>query len=209
MLLVAHLCAAHYRAITLCCIQPTCSHSVFAGACDNPEQILKLETTLFAGAVLDIAWSGDSQRILAVGDGSNIYGKVIMWDSGNSVGEITGHMKKINSCTFKSTRPFRLATGGEDNKVNFYEGRASVPLQPRGLAFLGRGLPRHLPRHPPRHRLRLSQPRVPQHHSSSRRRPKHTNVSSTRWPTRPIRNASSVLRPTRTSLSSTERMAHS
>jgi len=91
-------------------------------ACDNPDQILKLETPLFGGAVLDIAWSGDSQRLMGVGDGSSVYGKVIMWDSGNSVGEISGHVKKINSCSFKSSRPFRLCTGGEDNKVNFYEG---------------------------------------------------------------------------------------
>ena len=91
-------------------------------ACDNPEQILKLETPLFGGSVLDLAWSADSQRLLGVGDGSSTYGKVIMWDSGNSVGEISGHMKKINSCSFKSSRPFRLVTGGEDNKVNFYEG---------------------------------------------------------------------------------------
>ena len=91
-------------------------------ACDTPDQILKLETPLFAGAILDIAWSGDSQRILAVGDGGAVFGKVIMWDSGNSVGEIAGHSKKINSCSFKTTRPFRLCTGGEDNKVGFFEG---------------------------------------------------------------------------------------
>jgi len=72
--------------------------------------------------VLDLAWSGDSQRLLGCGDGSQVYGKVIMWDSGNSVGEISGHAKKVNSCAFKSSRPFRLVTGGEDNKVNFYEG---------------------------------------------------------------------------------------
>jgi len=72
--------------------------------------------------VLDIAWSGDSQRLMGVGDGSSTYGKVIMWDSGNSVGEISGHAKKINSCSFKTSRPFRLVTGGEDNKTNFYEG---------------------------------------------------------------------------------------
>lgn len=45
-------------------------------ACDTPDQIIKLETPLFAGAVLDIAWSGDSQRVLAVGDGGAIFGKV-------------------------------------------------------------------------------------------------------------------------------------
>lgn len=91
-------------------------------ACDTPDQILKLECPLFAGEVLDIAWSGDSQRILAVGNGGAVFGRVIMWDSGNSVGEVSGHNKKINTCDFKTTRPFRLVTGGEDNKVNFHEG---------------------------------------------------------------------------------------
>jgi len=91
-------------------------------ACDNPDQILKLETPLFAGQVLDIAWSADSQRLIGVGAGANSFGKVIMWDSGNSVGEIGGHTKQINSCAFKTTRPFRIATGGEEGKVNFYEG---------------------------------------------------------------------------------------
>ena len=91
-------------------------------ACDTPDQILKLDSPIFAGAILDIAWSADSQRIFVVGDGGQVFGKCIMWDSGNQVGEISGHAKKINSCSFKSTRPFRLCTGGEDNKVNFYEG---------------------------------------------------------------------------------------
>jgi len=91
-------------------------------ACDNPEQILKLETVMFGGAILDIAWSADNQRVVAVGDGREIFGKVIMWDSGNSVGEIGGHAKKVNSCAFKQTRPFRICTGGEDGKVNFFEG---------------------------------------------------------------------------------------
>ena len=91
-------------------------------ACDHPDQILKLETPLFGGKILDISWSADSQRLVGVGEGSALYGKVIMWDSGNSVGEISGHSKHINSCSFKSSRPFRIVTGGEDNKVGFFEG---------------------------------------------------------------------------------------
>ena len=39
-------------------------------ACDNPGQILKLETVVFSGRVLDLAWSADSQRLVAVGEGS-------------------------------------------------------------------------------------------------------------------------------------------
>lgn len=91
-------------------------------ACDNPDQVLKLETSLFGGPVLDIAWSGDSQRLIGCGDGKSTFAKVIMWDSGNTVGEVAGHAKKVNTCSFKSSRPFRLATGGDDNKVNFHEG---------------------------------------------------------------------------------------
>jgi len=91
-------------------------------ACDNPDQILKLETSLFGGKINDLAWSPDNQRIVGVGDGKQEMGKVIMWDSGNSVGSISGHAKQINSCAYKSTRPFRIVTGGEDNKVNYFEG---------------------------------------------------------------------------------------
>ena len=45
-----------------------------------------------------------------------------MWDSGTSVGEITGHSKKISSCDFKQSRPFRIATGGDDFQVAYFEG---------------------------------------------------------------------------------------
>ena len=41
-----------------------------------------------------------------------------MWDSGNSVGEVGGgHIKKIVSCSYKPTRPFRVITGSEDLKA--------------------------------------------------------------------------------------------
>ena len=47
-----------------------------------------------------------------------LHAQVIMWDSGNSVGDIGGgHIKKIVSCSYKPTRPFRIATGSEDLKV--------------------------------------------------------------------------------------------
>lgn len=86
-------------------------------ACDNPDQILKLETPMLGGKVLDIAWSGDGQRVVAVGEGRESFAKVIMWDSGNTVGDMPGHSKQINSVAFKPSRPFRIVTGGEDTKV--------------------------------------------------------------------------------------------
>lgn len=46
----------------------------------------------------------------------------IRWDSGSNVGEFDGHSRRVLSCAFKPTRPFRIVTCGEDFLVNFYEG---------------------------------------------------------------------------------------
>ncbi|ELK35518.1 Pyrin [Myotis davidii] len=47
---------------------------------------------------------------------------VFLWDSGSSVGEITGHNKVINSMDIKQTRPYWLVTGSEVNCAAFFEG---------------------------------------------------------------------------------------
>ncbi|KAK3027890.1 hypothetical protein RJ639_040831 [Escallonia herrerae] len=47
---------------------------------------------------------------------------VAWWDSGTNVGEFDGHSRRVLSCAFKPTRPFRVVTCGEDFLVNFYEG---------------------------------------------------------------------------------------
>lgn len=86
------------------------------------EHILKNEFQPFVGIVKDLAWSPDSQRIMAVGEGRERFGHVFMAETGTSVGEIGGHSKQINSCDFRPTRPFRIITGSEDNTVGIYEG---------------------------------------------------------------------------------------
>ena len=45
-----------------------------------------------------------------------------MWDAGSSVGEITGHSKCLASVDMKPSRPFRLATTGEDMSIGWFEG---------------------------------------------------------------------------------------
>lgn len=51
------------------------------------------------------------------------FAHVFMMDTGASVkGDLSGHTKAINSVSWKPTRPFRIATGSEDNKSAFYEG---------------------------------------------------------------------------------------
>jgi hypothetical protein len=38
------------------------------------------------------------------------------------MGEFEGHSKRVLSCSFKPTRPFRIVSCGEDFGVNYYEG---------------------------------------------------------------------------------------
>lgn len=45
-----------------------------------------------------------------------------MWDTGSSVGDLSGHAKSVQSCDIKQTRPYRVATGSEDFLVNWFEG---------------------------------------------------------------------------------------
>lgn len=86
------------------------------------EHILKYEYQPLSGAIKDIAWSEDSKRIVVVGTGREKFGNVFLWDSGSSVGQITGHFKDINAVDYKPTRPFRICTASEDSDVGFYEG---------------------------------------------------------------------------------------
>jgi len=77
---------------------------------------------IIAGPILDLQWSDDSKRIIAVGEGKEKFGAVVLWDTGSSVGEISGHSKFITSCDFKQTRPYRVATGSEDFLTCWFEG---------------------------------------------------------------------------------------
>lgn len=89
---------------------------------DHPEHLLKLETSVFNGPVLDVDWDMESKKIVAVGEGTEIMAKCFMWDTGNSVGEMVGHHKRILSVAYKPNRPFRIATCAEDFRTLFYSG---------------------------------------------------------------------------------------
>ena len=80
------------------------------------------EYHIIAGRINDIAWDGDSQRIIAVGDGKERFGHCITADSGNSVGEISGHSSQINCVSIRQQRPLRAATGSDDTSMVFYHG---------------------------------------------------------------------------------------
>ncbi|TKA71373.1 hypothetical protein B0A49_03917 [Cryomyces minteri] len=86
------------------------------------EGATKGEYHIIAGRINDIAWDGDSQRIIAVGDGKERFGHCITADSGNSVGEISGHSSQINCVSIRQQRPLRAATGSDDTSMVFYHG---------------------------------------------------------------------------------------
>ncbi|KAK2625138.1 hypothetical protein QTJ16_005507 [Diplocarpon rosae] len=82
----------------------------------------KGEYHIISGRINDIAWDGDSQRIIAVGDGRERFGHCITADSGNSVGEVSGHSSVINSVSIRQQRPLRAATGADDSSIVFLHG---------------------------------------------------------------------------------------
>jgi len=85
------------------------------------DHVTKLEKQTI-GKIFDMAWTDDSKRLVAVGQGQAKHGEAFMIDGGASVGEIGNHMKSILSVDVKQTRPYRVITGSEDMRANFYEG---------------------------------------------------------------------------------------
>ncbi|XP_057531151.1 actin-interacting protein 1-1-like [Amaranthus tricolor] len=85
--------------------------------------VLKNEFKVLSGRIDDLQWSPDNLRIVASGDGKGkSFVRAFMWDSGSTVGEFDGHSRRVLSCAFKPSRPYRIVTCGEDFLVNFYEG---------------------------------------------------------------------------------------
>jgi len=88
----------------------------------NKEHILKFEMRALAGSVNDIAWSEDSKRIIAVGDGKETFGAAFMFDSGSRAGDITAHSKTILSVDIRQKRKFRAITGDAEPNMGWFEG---------------------------------------------------------------------------------------
>ncbi|KAG4301918.1 hypothetical protein PCANB_002045 [Pneumocystis canis] len=90
--------------------------------CVGEENVLKLETKIIRGRINDLTWDGESQRIIAVGDGNERFGHAFMFDTGNSVGEISGHSEIANAVSIRQQRPYRAVTVSDDASVVFYHG---------------------------------------------------------------------------------------
>jgi WD40 repeat protein len=83
---------------------------------------VKGEYKVLSGKVNDLAWDGESKRIVAVGDGREKFGHAFLADSGSSTGQISGHSKVINAVSIRYQRPFRAATASDDNSIVFHQG---------------------------------------------------------------------------------------
>lgn len=86
------------------------------------DQSVKYEYKVISGRINDLAWDGESKRIIAVGDGRERFAHPFMVDTGTSCGEVTGHSKVINTVSIRRQRPYRAVTGGDDGLIIFYQG---------------------------------------------------------------------------------------
>ncbi|KAF8068843.1 WD40 repeat-like protein [Lyophyllum atratum] len=86
------------------------------------DQTLKGEYKVISGRINDVAWDGESKRIIAVGDGREKFGHAFMMDTGSSTGEISGHSKAVNAVSIRHQRPFRAATAADDGTIVFHQG---------------------------------------------------------------------------------------
>ncbi|QHS75364.1 Aip1p [Saccharomyces paradoxus] len=89
---------------------------------NSVEVNVKSEFQVLAGPISDISWDFEGRRLCVVGEGRDNFGVFISWDSGNSLGEISGHSQRINACHLKQSRPMRSMTVGDDGSVVFYQG---------------------------------------------------------------------------------------
>jgi len=83
---------------------------------------LKKEYQFLAGAVRDVGWAADSQRLAVVGDGRDRFGHVFLLDTGTSNGALTGQAKPLNSIDFRPARPLRIVTASDDYSVALFDG---------------------------------------------------------------------------------------
>lgn len=72
--------------------------------------------------VKSIDISADKKRVCVVGDGKNQFGRVASLETGVDTGSLTCICASLNSCSFRPERPYKLAVGGDELTVKFFEG---------------------------------------------------------------------------------------
>jgi hypothetical protein len=85
--------------------------------------ILKAEYRPMAGHISDLAWDGESKRIILVGESREKFGAAIQMETGTGAGEISGHSKIINAIAIRHQRPFKAVTASDDTTIVFHSGQ--------------------------------------------------------------------------------------
>lgn len=88
--------------------------------------ILKAEYKTLSGRITDLAWDGESKRIVVVGEGRDKFGHAFQVDTGSGAGEISGHSKVINAVAIRHQRPFKAVTASDDAAIIFHTGMQRV-----------------------------------------------------------------------------------
>ena len=90
---------------------------------DHPEKMLKKETPVLGGPIVDLGWDHESKRIIAGGNGGKgFHVKAFMFDTGSALGEMTGHQKPVTCIAVRPNKPSSCVSGSQDFKVGFYQG---------------------------------------------------------------------------------------
>jgi WD repeat-containing protein 1 (actin-interacting protein 1) len=71
---------------------------------DGLHPIKKQYEAVISGAIKDISWTFDNQRILVCGEGKASFAKIFILDTGSSAGEIINNSKQLNGGDIKPTR---------------------------------------------------------------------------------------------------------
>lgn len=98
-------------------------------ALDHPDHLCKYASTGLTGPIRDLQWDGESQKVglagdRAANDASSDCAKVLQYDTGVTVGQLSMHMKgRVSSMAMKPQRPYRVVTAGaDDTKCCFHKG---------------------------------------------------------------------------------------
>lgn len=90
---------------------------------DHPDKLLKKETPVLGGSILDLGWDFENKRLIAGGNGGKGFQvKAFQFDTGSALGEMTGHQKPVTCVAVRPTKPTTVASGSQDFKVGFYKG---------------------------------------------------------------------------------------
>ncbi|ODN76630.1 hypothetical protein L202_05277 [Cryptococcus amylolentus CBS 6039] len=131
---LSHVYTQHTQNATVARFSPSGYYCASADVAGNvriwdvtqTENILKLATRPLSGKINDLAWDGESKRIIVGGEGKDKFGAAFLTDTGSSCGEIAGHAKPITALSVRHQRPFRAISGSDDNSLVFHN---AVPFK--------------------------------------------------------------------------------